>query len=226
MIRDASCLPGIPWESSSEIFWGHVETCTSTQDVARFLWDQGGMQACVVTADRQSAGRGTWGRTWWSHPGNLLLSITVARGSQEQSRSVERLPFQAATIVAEWLQSLGAQTSIRGVNDVILLAGPGQTCSHDSGAVAAAVAGKVCGLLVECWEGRREAALTLGLGLNCAYAPPWAEAQQATSSMRDHGMHLKPSQAANALVPRMLDLFGLKSVEPVSPIALKLEDPL
>ena len=47
----------------------------STMDEAARLADEGAEEGTVVIAERQSAGRGRQGRSWVSHPGNLLFSV-------------------------------------------------------------------------------------------------------------------------------------------------------
>ena len=216
-LAESSCRSD---SSRCALFWGHAISCSSTQDVARAIWEKGTMDGCVITADRQSAGRGTWGRSWWSHPGNLLLSIAVPR--HQACQSLHSLPLLAAGVVIEWLHSLGAQTALRGVNDVILLRGPDQKPAT-AGLEKPVSVGKVCGLLVESWDGRRGEALTLGLGLNCAVAPSSFQAQQATTSLRDHGIELEALQVATALLPQLLSLCGIACRIPDGPQLLSGE---
>ena len=47
----------------------------STMDEAARLAGEGAEEGAIVIAERQSAGRGRQGRSWVSHPGNLLLSV-------------------------------------------------------------------------------------------------------------------------------------------------------
>jgi biotin-(acetyl-CoA carboxylase) ligase len=187
------------------------------------LWDRAEMTVCVVTADSQFAGRGTWGRSWWSQPGNLLLSVTVEKARLAKQISVDQLPLQAAKVVVEWLNSQGAQTSIRGINDVILQDGPSRQSLALNTAAPRAGSGKVCGLLVETWEGRRGPAITLGMGLNCKSAPCWSEVQQASTSLYDHGIDSDAPQVAAALLPLLLALFGLKVSVPIRPQLVEIE---
>jgi len=52
----------------------HVATVSSTNDLCKALLDT--MEAVVVTADQQTAGRGQRGRRWESPPqGNLYCSL-------------------------------------------------------------------------------------------------------------------------------------------------------
>ena len=55
-----------------------LEECASTNDLALVHARAGAAHGTVITADRQSAGRGRLGRVWASPPGsNLYLSMIV-----------------------------------------------------------------------------------------------------------------------------------------------------
>ncbi len=51
----------------------------STNVVAMGWASEGAPEGAVVGADHQTAGRGRWGRTWSSAPGNLLQTSTILR---------------------------------------------------------------------------------------------------------------------------------------------------
>ena len=55
----------------------HHDRIGSTSDEARRLAAEGAAHGTVVHADEQAAGRGRFGRTWFSPPGNLYLSILL-----------------------------------------------------------------------------------------------------------------------------------------------------
>ena len=55
----------------------HHERVGSTNDEARQLAASGAPHGTVVHADEQIAGRGRFGRTWYSPPGNLYLSVLL-----------------------------------------------------------------------------------------------------------------------------------------------------
>lgn len=55
----------------------HYDQIDSTNAEAWRLVDRGALEGTVVLAQRQTAGRGQWGRTWSSPPGGLYLSIVV-----------------------------------------------------------------------------------------------------------------------------------------------------
>jgi BirA family biotin operon repressor/biotin-[acetyl-CoA-carboxylase] ligase len=51
----------------------------STNEDAMTWAHEGATEGAVVGADHQTAGRGRWGRTWSSEPGNLVQTSTVLR---------------------------------------------------------------------------------------------------------------------------------------------------
>lgn len=124
----------------------YAET-TSTQDAARrrVAADPARAGGLVVTAGRQSAGRGRLGRRW-ECPGEsgLAFSAVYAAGAA----TADRLAFAASVAVAEtldiWLSSAGRTAQIKWPNDVV-------------------VGGrKIAGILVE----RVEGFAVVGVGVN------------------------------------------------------------
>lgn len=57
----------------------YYPSITSTNEEAMAWALEGAPEGAVVGADHQTAGRGRWGRTWSSAPGNLLQTSTVLR---------------------------------------------------------------------------------------------------------------------------------------------------
>lgn len=85
----------------------------------------------VVIARRQTAGRGTRGRRWWSPPGaGLSLSVVIAPDPTLERPAA--LTLIAAVAVAEAAESFGARVAIKWPNDVVDADG-----------------GKLCGILGE-----------------------------------------------------------------------------
>ena len=65
-----------PWEfGEKEAMFRHYDKTGSTMDNARELAFQGRAASTVITAERQSAGRGRNGRTWASRHGGLFCTI-------------------------------------------------------------------------------------------------------------------------------------------------------
>jgi BirA family biotin operon repressor/biotin-[acetyl-CoA-carboxylase] ligase len=120
----------------------HLDVTSSTSDRARELAIAGAPHGTLVTAARQTAGRGRQGRTWSAPPGAALLMSLVLRDAPSL------LPLVAAVAVAE---ACGPRAQIKWPNDVLL------------------DGGKVAGILA---EGRPSEGWTvLGIGVNVAVAP-------------------------------------------------------
>ena len=71
-----------PWEfGARESRFRHYAQTTSTMDRARELAERGTAPFTVVTAEKQSAGRGRAGRLWESEDGGLFFTLMLPGGS-------------------------------------------------------------------------------------------------------------------------------------------------
>jgi BirA family biotin operon repressor/biotin-[acetyl-CoA-carboxylase] ligase len=137
----------------------HHERIGSTNDEARQLAASGAPHGTVVHADEQVAGRGRFGRTWYSPPGNLYLSVLL-RLDLPPAGSTE-LSFVSALTVADAVDALlpkQTKATLKWPNDVLV----------DDG--------KIAGILVESVDG----AQIIGIGLNVLEAPRNAPYRTAT----------------------------------------------
>jgi len=128
----------------------HHERLDSTNDEARRLAAAGAPHGTVVHADEQGAGRGRFGRTWFSPAGNLYLSVLL-RVDLPTERSPE-LSFVTAITVADAVDALlpkQSKATLKWPNDVLV---------ND---------GKIAGILLESVEN----AQIIGIGLNVLEAP-------------------------------------------------------
>jgi BirA family transcriptional regulator, biotin operon repressor / biotin---[acetyl-CoA-carboxylase] ligase len=117
----------------------HLRRTDSTNEQARQLAVRGAPDGTVVTASRQTAGRGRQGRTWVAPEGRALLSSVLLRDPPRL------LPLTAGLAVAS---IVGPQGQVKWPNDILL---DGR---------------KVAGILV---EGRpQEHWAVVGIGLNVA----------------------------------------------------------
>jgi BirA family biotin operon repressor/biotin-[acetyl-CoA-carboxylase] ligase len=117
----------------------HLRETDSTNERARALASAGAPHGTLVTAARQTAGRGRQGRTWVDQPGHALLLSLVVRDFDAL------LSLRAGLAVAD---VAGAAARVKWPNDVLL---DGR---------------KVAGILV---EGRpQENWAVAGIGLNVA----------------------------------------------------------
>lgn len=100
----------------------HRSTVTSTNDVALAEVAAGAALGLVITADRQTAGRGRHGRSWTDDvagpegPGNLAVSIVVAL----PTRAPGMTPLAAGLAVHRAYTSAGAAPVLKWPNDVLL----------------------------------------------------------------------------------------------------------
>src|ERR1700722_4609891 len=137
----------------------HHERIGSTNDEARRLAASGAPHGTVVHADEQAAGRGRFGRTWFSPPGNLYLSVLL-RFDLPPERGPE-LSFVTAITVADAIDALLPKTNkatLKWPNDVLV---------ND---------GKIAGILVESIDD----AQIIGIGVNVLEAPRNAPYKTAT----------------------------------------------
>ena len=126
----------------------YYDSLGSTQDEARRLAQAGAPHGTVVTAREQTSGRGRYGRSWASPPGNVYLSILL-RLDLPPPRFAE-LGFVAALAVADAVDAyLPGRAMLKWPNDVLV-----------DGA-------KISGILIE----HADAATIIGIGLNVLHVP-------------------------------------------------------
>jgi len=123
---------------------------TSTQAVAEELARGGAPHGTVVSADRQSGGRGRFERRWLSPPGGLYISVILR---PKRVEGAHKLSLVGALAAAEAVRDLTkAAAKIRWPNDVIL------------------VGKKVGGVIsTASIRGKSMAHVILGIGVNCNF---------------------------------------------------------
>jgi BirA family biotin operon repressor/biotin-[acetyl-CoA-carboxylase] ligase len=133
-----------------------VDSCGSTNDLARRLGEDGFPHGTWVSARTQSSGRGRVGREWRSLPGNLFLSV-LARPARRDIWTW--IPLAAAVGVARAVgaELPGLDLRIKWPNDLWL----GRA--------------KAGGILCEGVGTAGGSFVVIGLGLNCARAPEGPE---------------------------------------------------
>jgi len=136
-----------------------VDSCESTNDIARELARCGFPHGTWIAARTQTVGRGRYGRRWVSGPGNLFLSVIVDCGA-EPAR--EGLPLLAARAVAGAISVFvpGAALKIKPPNDIYL---------DDA---------KLAGILCETAPSMGTCAV-VGVGVNCMTAPDGLDVKTA-----------------------------------------------
>jgi BirA family transcriptional regulator, biotin operon repressor / biotin---[acetyl-CoA-carboxylase] ligase len=94
----------------------HLRETGSTNDVARAVAEGGAPSGTIVTAARQSAGRGRRGRVWAAPEGKALLFSGIVR---DLGREQGLLPLAVPVAVCEAIESVGgARCEIKWPNDV------------------------------------------------------------------------------------------------------------
>ena len=142
-----------------------VDTCASTNDLARTHLTERSVSGRGVCARRQTAGRGRLGRSW-SDLGGEQLFLSVALSGGAFRRVVAQLSLAAGVGVAEALEEQGVEG--------VLLKWPNDLIGSDGR--------KLGGILGEAFvsAGRVEGAI-IGVGVNLAAPGTWPEGLEATS---------------------------------------------
>ena len=128
----------------------HHESIGSTNDEARRLAASGAPHGTVVHADEQTSGRGRFGNSWFSPPGNLYMSVLLRLDLPPDRRS--ELSLVTAITVADAIDALlpkQTKAMLKWPNDVLV---------ND---------GKIAGILLE----NTGDAQIIGIGLNVLEAP-------------------------------------------------------
>lgn len=159
------------------------ETIGSTNDELKRLAREGAAEGLVVTAERQTAGRGRRGRTWVSPPGNLYSSTLVRPDCR--AATAAQLGFVAALGVSGAIGELAPHVSTR-------CKWPNDLLTNGK---------KVSGILLETEmvSGDRPDFVILGVGVNLASSPrdtPYP----ATSLAEEGAPGIAPAEMAIAFV--------------------------
>jgi BirA family transcriptional regulator, biotin operon repressor / biotin---[acetyl-CoA-carboxylase] ligase len=94
-----------------------LETCLSTNDVAREMARGGAAEGTVVVADEQTSGRGTKGRVWHSARGKGLYVSVVLR---PRAASMALLPLAAGLAARDAVAAAcGLEAGLRWPNDLV-----------------------------------------------------------------------------------------------------------
>ncbi|AFZ44836.1 biotin/acetyl-CoA-carboxylase ligase [Halothece sp. PCC 7418] len=96
----------------------HFQELGSTNQTAWTLLEQGYTPPFVVTADRQTAGKGQWGRQWTSGEGGLYLSLLLAPEMSIEQPS--HLTITSVFGVTELLCCYQIPVQIKWLNDIFL----------------------------------------------------------------------------------------------------------
>ena len=136
----------------------------STNDVAAEYADVAGKRL-VITAKRQTAGRGRRGRKWQSMDGNLFFSMLLEFPLKELGKLIMAATLGLVATIRFFARD--ANVRIKWPNDVLL---------NNA---------KVSGMLLEKGVGEY---MIIGIGVNTAQSPNSAEMLYPTTSLREAGI--------------------------------------
>ena len=146
-----------------------VEEARSTNDIAWAAAERGAPEGFVVFAERQTAGRGQYGRSWESAPYQGLWFSVLLRLGITLNESPRLTSLLAGVVAATIIKETGCAASIKAPNDIY-------------------VAGrKVAGVLVEgrmASDGSYIAVAGLGVNVNQTLEDFPAELQTTAGSLR------------------------------------------
>ncbi len=155
------------------------DSLPSTSDLLAVRAAAGEPEGLAILARRQTAGRGTQGRSWESPAGNLYLSILLRPDAPlAEAPCWGLIAAVALADTAAGRLPPGAQLALKWPNDLLL-----------GGAKAAGILAEAAA------DGGRIAWLSLGIGVNLAHAP--AVPGRATACLADAGI-LPPAPEAFA----------------------------
>ena len=181
-----------PWEFPGRENRIHChQTVDSTMAIARRLARDGCPAFTVVTADRQTLGRGRLGRVWHSNPGGLYFTIVLRPDLPAQLSSLTT--FAAGLTWARLLQEdYGIEVGLKWPNDLLVQER------------------KLSGMLSEMEaQGELVTFVNIGIGLN-VNNDPTVEEPHAVSLARITGRKL----ARRDLLAGFLDRFERKMIDP------------
>lgn len=175
--------------------WMYKEVVESTNDLARQVVSDGlGDCPVLVSAERQTRGRGRGAHTWWSDQGSLTITIgldPVAHGLRTEHEPRVALATAVAVIdaLAHWIPR--ESLKLRWPNDI-------------------EVEGlKVCGILPERVETRHGVRLLIGIGINVSTrldeAP--AEIRRMATSLAQHAPNFVTTTDRGRLLAKLVAHF-------------------
>lgn len=171
-----------------------VEEARSTNDIVWAAAGRGAPEGFVVFAERQTAGRGQYGRSWESAPYQGLWFSVLLRLGITLNQSPRLTSLLAEVVAAVIIDETGCAASIKAPNDIY-------------------VAGrKVAGILVEgrmASDGNYTAVAGLGVNVNQTLEDFPAELQQSAGSLRmAAGRQIERSPLAVALLRKLETSYG------------------
>ena len=162
-----------------------LECVNSTNDYAKAL--RGDKKNRIVTARKQTGGRGTKGRSFSSEEGGVYLTKLDFYENYPADRAFE-IMANAASAVCDTLSFFGLKPQIKWANDIFV-----------NGR-------KICGILVEnTFSGRAVASSVVGIGLNVYNELPEELKNIATTMQKETGKTFPIEEVEKRLVAFLAD---------------------
>ena len=160
-----------------------LQEIDSTNNYAKALRSQG--ESVIITAKRQSGGRGTKGRSFVSNEGGVYLSA-LRFYENFLAKDAFKIMSGAAVAVCETLRFYGVKPCIKWANDVF-------------------VGGKkICGILIEnTLSGGKISSSIVGIGLNLNNLLPDDLEEIATSLSRQTGTNFSVEEVTKRLIEEL-----------------------
>lgn len=166
----------------------------STNEKAHTLAFQGVQEGTVVTADRQTKGRGRRGRHWCSPEGGLYCSIILRPDISPD----ETILFEKMAGIALWEtidHFVPGKARVKVPNDILI---KGK---------------KLAGILIEAkWRKGKLQHLITGVGINCTgdlYSLPKELNARITNLSKEKGHLVLPSETLNILIRFMNKWYNI-----------------
>lgn len=161
----------------------HFQEISSTNDYVKSKRAEG--KNYIVTADCQSGGRGTKGRSFSSNEGGVYLT-KLDHYTDFPAKNVFLIMANAAVSVCETLAFYGLKPVIKWANDI-----------HLNGK-------KICGILIEnTFSGANIASTVVGVGLNVFNALPTELDGIATTLERETGKRYSVAEVRERLIENL-----------------------
>ena len=204
----SNCRPSVGGISGKKVMhmsaWKilRFDTLDSTNAEAKRRAREGERARTLITARKQTAGRGRMDRKWESPADAGLWMTQLFAPENVHARDAGGAVFISAAALAETLRKLtGAEVMVKWPNDLVL---GGK---------------KICGMLAECgFEGEMCGWIALGSGLNLREGALSPELKYASSIQQATGMLLAPEEILAEYLPVFDSLEHLWETEGLSPV--------
>lgn len=170
-----------------------IPELVSTQDEARRLAESGASPGTVVFAHRQTGGRGSRGRRWYSPEGSGLY-FSILLGQANDAATPARWTLAASLAVCRACRDYAVPAEIKWPNDILIRGR------------------KVAGILAELRSGRSNPVLALGIGVNVGQREgdfPDELTETGTSLLMEGVVDCGREELAAAILGQLSTIAGL-----------------